>query len=100
MRWWDVQSAECVAIRQGHQGAIQSLSVSPDGSTLASCGDDGAINIWDIESGEYLRTLRGDRPYERLDISGVKGLTEAQKTTLRTLGAVERAPVPDIQQAP
>jgi WD40 repeat protein/transcriptional regulator with XRE-family HTH domain len=92
MRWWDVQNRECLALRQGHQGAVQSLSVSPDGSTLASCGDDGAINIWNIESGEYLRTLRGDRPYERLDISGVKGLTDAQKTTLRTLGAVESAP--------
>jgi WD40 repeat protein len=100
MRWWDVQSGECVAIRQGHQGAIQSLSVSPDGRRLASCGDDGAINIWDIESGEYLRTLRGDRPYERLDISGVKGLSEAQKATLRTLGAVESAPEPGIQRAP
>jgi WD40 repeat protein/DNA-binding transcriptional regulator YiaG len=100
MRWWDVQSGECVAIRQGHQGAIQSLSVSPDGRRLASCGDDGAINIWDLESGEYLRTLRGDRPYERLDISGVKGLTEAQKTTLRMLGAVEKASVPGIQHAP
>jgi WD40 repeat protein len=97
MRWWDVQSGECVAIRQGHQGTIQSLSLSSDGRRLASCGDDGAINIWDIESGEYLRTLRGDRPYERLDISGVKGLTEAQKVTLRTLGAVESAPAPGIQ---
>jgi WD40 repeat protein/class 3 adenylate cyclase/DNA-binding XRE family transcriptional regulator len=98
MRWWDIQSGECLAVRQGHQGAIQSLSVSPDRGMVASCGDDGAINIWDIESGEYLRTLRGDRPYERLDISGVKGLTEAQKTTLRMLGAVEMAPSPDIQQ--
>jgi WD40 repeat protein/class 3 adenylate cyclase/transcriptional regulator with XRE-family HTH domain len=100
IRWWDVQSGECLAIRQGHQGAIQSLSVSPDGGMVASCGDDGAVNIWDIESGEYLRTLRGDRPYERLDISGAKGLTEAQKATLHRLGAVERAPSPDAQQAP
>ena len=100
MRWWDAQSGECVAIRQGHQGAIQSLSVSPDGRRLASCGDDGAIHLWDSESGEYLRTLRGDRPYERLDISGVIGLTEAQKMTLRSLGAVESAPGPGIQRAP
>jgi WD40 repeat protein len=99
LRWWDVQSGECVATRQGHQGAIQALSVSPDGGMVASCGDDGAINIWDIESGEYLRMLRGDRPYERLDISGVRGLTEAQKMTLRMLGAVEGAPSPDIRQA-
>jgi len=67
---------------------------------LASCGDDGAINIWDLQSGEHLRALRRDRPYERLDISGVKGLTEAQKTTLRALGAMESAPVPGIQHAP
>ncbi len=100
MRWWDVQSGECLALRQGHQGAVQSLRVSPDGRRLASCGDDGAINIWDLQSGEHLRTLRRDRPYERLDISGVKGLTEAQKTTLRALGALESAPVPGIQHAP
>jgi WD40 repeat protein len=100
IHWWDVQSGECLAFRQGHQGAVQSLRVSPDGCRLASCGDDGAINIWDLHSGEHLRTLRGDRPYERLDISGVKGLTEAQKTTLRTLGAMESAPLRDIQQAP
>ena len=100
VRWWDVQSGECLALRQGHQGAVQSLNVSPDGSMLASCGDDGAIHIWDLQSGEHLRMLRHDRPYERLDISGVKGLTEAQKTTLRALGAMESAPVPGIQHAP
>ncbi|HEX6553157.1 MAG TPA: NB-ARC domain-containing protein [Ktedonobacteraceae bacterium] len=99
MRWWDVQSGQCPLFRQGHQGAVQSLRVSPDGSRLASCGDDGAINIWDLQSGEHLRTLRHDRPYERLDISGVKGLTEAQKTTLCTLGAIESTPVPGIQHA-
>jgi WD40 repeat protein/transcriptional regulator with XRE-family HTH domain len=100
MRWWDVLSGECLALRQGHQRAVQSLRMSPDGRRLASCGDDGAINIWDLERGEHLRTLRGDRPYERLDISGVKGLTEAQKTALRTLGAMESVPVPAIQHAP
>ena len=56
---------------------------------LASCGDDGAINMWDLESGKHLRTLRRDRPYERLDISGVQGLTDAQQATLRALGAIE-----------
>jgi WD40 repeat protein len=100
MRWWDVQSGECLALRQGHQGAVQSLGVSPDGRRLASCGDDNVINIWDLESGEQLQMLRRDRPYERLDISGVKGLTETQKTTLRALGAMESAPVPGIQYAP
>jgi WD40 repeat protein/transcriptional regulator with XRE-family HTH domain len=89
LRWWDVQSRECVRVCQGHQGAIQSLRISPDGRQLASCGDDGAIKVWDLETGELLRTLRRDRPYERLNITGVKGLTQAQKDTLCALGAIE-----------
>ena len=72
---------------------VQSLRVSPDGSTLASCGDDGVIMLWDMESGEHLRTLRRDRPYERLNITGIRGLTAAQKLTLRELGAIEDAPL-------
>jgi len=94
LRWWEVQSGECLQVRRAHQGTVQSLKLSPDGSRLASCGDDGAINIWDLESSEHLRTLRRDRPYERLDISGVQGLTDAQRATLRALGAIEEVTLP------
>jgi len=94
--WWDVERGKCVQTRQAHQGTVQSLKVSLDGSSLASCGDDGAINIWELESGERLRTLRRDRPYERLDITGIRGVTQAQKASLRALGAIEYPPVSDI----
>ncbi len=92
LRWWDVQRGECVAMRKGHHAGVQSLRVSPGGHLLASCGDDNAIKVWDLQSAELLRTLRPDRPYERLTITGIRGLTEAQKATLRALGAVEDAP--------
>jgi hypothetical protein len=35
--------------------------------------------------------LRGDRRYERMDITGLTGVTEAQQTALVALGAVERS---------
>jgi len=90
LRWWEVQSGECVREQEAHQGTVQALKVSPDGRRLASCGNDGTIRLWDLESGHALGTLRRDRPYERLNIMGIRGLTEAQQASLRALGAVEK----------
>ena len=97
LRWWDRHSGECLRVCQAHQGTIQRLRLSSDGKCLASCGDDGAIHLWDVEDGDLLRTLQQDRPYERLEISEVKGLTLAQKASLRALGAIENAPMLSIQ---
>ena len=95
-----MQHGECLPLRRGHQGAVQSLRVSPDGLRLASCGDDNTIQVWNLESGEHLRTLRRDRPYERLNITGIREVTGAQKATLRSLGAIEDAAANNTQHTP
>jgi WD40 repeat protein len=89
LSWWDIQRNELLVRHEAHRGTIQSLRRSPDGTKLASCGDDGAIMLWDLRSGEHLQTIRRDRPYERLDITGIRGLTDAQIASLRALGAIE-----------
>ena len=93
LRWWQMHTGECVRVQEAHQGTVQSLKMSPDASTLASCGDDGTIRLWDLEDGEPLQTLRRDRLYERLNITGMQGLSKAQKAALRALGAFEETSV-------
>lgn len=89
IRWWKAQSGDCLRTCKGHQGAIHSLKISQDGRLLASSDDDSTIRLWDLESAELLQTLQRDRPYERLNITGTRGLTDAQKATLHALGAIE-----------
>ncbi|MBC8074664.1 MAG: AAA family ATPase, partial [Chloroflexales bacterium] len=91
LRWWELPNGRCVLVRQGHQGMIQALAASPDGGTLASCSDDGAIMLWDMRSGAQLQTLRRDRPYERMQIAGLSGISSAQRASLIALGAIEQA---------
>lgn len=89
LRWCDVQHEKVLWVRDAHHGTIQSLRRSFDGTKLASCGDDGAIMLWDVASGGHIQTLRRNRPYESLNITGIEGLTNEQKKMLRPLGAIE-----------
>ena len=85
-----MDTGNCALQIQAHPGKINTMKLSPDETMLASSGDDGGIAIHNAHSGELLKILRRDRPYERLNITGMKGLTEAQIATLRALGAIEK----------
>jgi WD40 repeat protein len=86
---WDTTTYQCLNTFQGHKDVLSVIAFSPDSRTLASGNFDGTIKLWDLQSGECLKTLQPDRPYERMNITGVTGLTEAQKATLKALGAIE-----------
>ena len=56
---WQVADGRQLAIYHGHQGWVQSLAFSPDGTTLASGSHDHTIRLWNRQTGQCLKTLRG-----------------------------------------
>lgn len=89
IKLWNLETNECKFTLHEHESRVWYISWSPSGEMLASSSSDGTIRLWDGQTGECLRTLRVDRPYESMNITGVIGMTEAQKATLRSLGAIE-----------
>ncbi|MDF5726055.1 MAG: NACHT domain-containing protein [Rhizonema sp. PD37] len=89
VRLWDVETGECIKALQRHTGWVRTVAFSPNGTTLGSGGVDGTIQLWDAKTGECVKTLVDEKPYKDMNITGVKGLTEAVKATLKALGAVE-----------
>lgn len=49
------------AILEGHAEAVESVSFSPDGKTLASASARCSIKLWDVASGRNTATLKEDR---------------------------------------
>ncbi|MEG4029742.1 MULTISPECIES: WD40 domain-containing protein [unclassified Microcoleus] len=89
VRIWDIRTGQCLKILQGHTNRINSVAFKSNDQIIASCSRDGTIMIWEIETGGCLKILKSDRPYENMNITGVTGLTEVEKATLKALGAVE-----------
>jgi WD40 repeat protein/DNA-binding CsgD family transcriptional regulator len=46
-------------ICEGHMGWVRSVSFSPDGEVLASTGEDRTIRLWNVGTGQCLKTLTG-----------------------------------------
>ena len=90
VRLWDAKTGERLHVLHEHSNQVRSVAFNVDGSLLASSSYDGTIKLWNTRTYECERTLKSDGPYEGMDITDVEGLTEAQKTMLRALGAQER----------
>ena len=48
----------------GHIGDVNSVAFSPDGTKVVSGSFDSTVNIWNVETGDVLHTLSGEREYD------------------------------------
>ncbi len=44
-------------VLKGHRGKLRAVVYSPDGSKLATAGDDGLTKLWDVAAGRELATI-------------------------------------------
>lgn len=54
---FQTQNYRCLRTLTGHSNWVTSIAISADGQTLASASLDGTVKIWNIDSGQLLRTL-------------------------------------------
>jgi WD40 repeat protein len=94
VRVWDVPTGQCVHVLEQPEQLVYAIAFLPPPHThlLAAGGLDGQITLWDCRTGECRATWILPRPYEGLDITNATGLTPAQQTSLRRLGAIGNVP--------
>ena len=91
---WSIRRGHLLAKLYGHRNSVEAIGFSPDGQWLASGSYDETVKLWAVAAAlagrEACRqTLRAAGPYAGMNITGVTGISEAQKAALRALGAVE-----------
>ncbi len=89
LRLWDVATGHCLTVLTGHVGRVMSVAFHPQESLVASSGDDGTVRLWDTQTYTCRNVLFLQKPYEGMNIAAIKGLTPAQRESLKILGAIE-----------
>lgn len=89
VRLWNTITGECFRVLEDHTDEVRSVAFSREADILISCSKDGTIRLRDAISGDFIKILRKQRLYEGMNITGITGLSDLQKASLKSLGAVE-----------
>ena len=89
VRLWDIERRKCIYTFTDHTAEVYSVVFSPDGCQIATGSGDATVRLWDVKTGACLSILSIPKLYQGTNISGVKGLTEIERTWMLALGAVD-----------
>jgi WD40 repeat protein len=89
IEFWQFQTGTHLSTIQGHRDMINSVTFDSTGDILISGSQDQTIKFWQVKTGQRLKSLRIPSIYSGMNITGVTGLTFAQKSALLNLGAIE-----------
>ncbi|KAK6002034.1 hypothetical protein QM012_002524 [Aureobasidium pullulans] len=56
---WDVTSGDLKLLLEDHEKIIHTMTLSPDGTTLATGSKDCSVRLWDTKTGQCLQVLEG-----------------------------------------
>lgn len=54
---WDTFTGKAFAMLDEHPDSIKGLALSPDHTKLATAGGDWTVRLWDVDTGNYIRSL-------------------------------------------
>ncbi|MEM9505852.1 MAG: hypothetical protein AAGA01_18070, partial [Cyanobacteria bacterium P01_E01_bin.43] len=90
VRLWEVGSGRCLHVLP-HPSRLDTplaFAPPPHGHLLVSGDAAGQLRLWNVHTGICQRTWSLPRPYADLDVTDATGLTPAQRSSLRELGAI------------
>ncbi|KAI9313159.1 guanine nucleotide binding protein, beta 2, related sequence 1, partial [Dichotomocladium elegans] len=66
---WDLAVLKLKANYIGHNGYINAVAISPDGSLCATAGKDGQVMLWDLKENKHLYSLENQNEVHALTFS-------------------------------
>jgi WD40 repeat protein len=61
LKFWDVDSGQCIKTFSSIPKAVRALAFHPQGNLLASSSEDRQIRLWDLDSHQCLQTISAHR---------------------------------------
>ncbi|TPX74781.1 hypothetical protein CcCBS67573_g03935 [Chytriomyces confervae] len=68
VRIWDLKTKKCVSVLDNHVSVVRGVAFSVDGRYLLSGGRDKILNVWEVSSGELIKTIP---TYEAMESIGL-----------------------------